>query len=269
MKNVSGDTVIGKYNDCTIICRWLLKANHLRLALFLQMVRIVSWRFPLTAEALMSMWGTVAVPNSTVRMVNTQYKKNIHLLNHSFPSWVLLCHSFFLCSSLILLSFRTVGAVCVRVPSSLKAGVELCGASVDVSPEVVLHGVKNNTSEGQTTVTGKSLFFITSHSMPQLINETLLTSKSTHNVLLPFVSLSFPLLSVCPRLLKWRVSSGAEGQSSGRQRLRQTEDTKLVWVPEAGELSYEWRCITALGLHTRTQSQIFTAMDVLLPHGSI
>lgn len=116
----------------------------------------------------------------------------------------------------------------MRVPSSLKAGVELCGASVDVSPEVVLHGVKNNTSEGQTTVTGKSLFFITSHSMPQLINETLLTSKSTHNVLLPFVSLSFPLLSVCPRLLKWRVSSGAEGQSSGRQRLRQTEDTKLV-----------------------------------------
>lgn len=46
------------------------------------------------------------------------------------------------------------GAVCVRVPSSLKAGVELRGASVDVSPEVVLHGVENNTSEGQTTVTG-------------------------------------------------------------------------------------------------------------------
>ncbi|KAI3371423.1 hypothetical protein L3Q82_024022 [Scortum barcoo] len=46
------------------------------------------------------------------------------------------------------------GAVCVRVPSSLKAGVELCGASVDISPEVVLHGVENNTTEGQTTVTG-------------------------------------------------------------------------------------------------------------------
>ncbi|XP_070828131.1 protein FAM185A [Chaetodon trifascialis] len=46
------------------------------------------------------------------------------------------------------------GAVCVRVPSSLKAGVELCGASVDVSPEVVLHGVENNTTEGQTTVAG-------------------------------------------------------------------------------------------------------------------
>lgn len=46
------------------------------------------------------------------------------------------------------------GSVCVRVPSSLRAGVELCGASVDVSPEVVLHGAENNTSEGQTTVTG-------------------------------------------------------------------------------------------------------------------
>ncbi|XP_032380083.1 protein FAM185A [Etheostoma spectabile] len=46
------------------------------------------------------------------------------------------------------------GAVCVRVPSSLKAGVELCGTSVDISPEVVLHGVENNTTEGQTTVTG-------------------------------------------------------------------------------------------------------------------
>ncbi|XP_073328197.1 protein FAM185A [Pagrus major] len=46
------------------------------------------------------------------------------------------------------------GALCVRVPSSLKAGVELCGASVDISPEVVLQGVENNTSEGQTTVSG-------------------------------------------------------------------------------------------------------------------
>ncbi|KAM9377789.1 protein FAM185A [Pholidichthys leucotaenia] len=46
------------------------------------------------------------------------------------------------------------GAVCVRVPSTLKAGVELRGASVDISPEVVLHGVKNNTTQGQTTVMG-------------------------------------------------------------------------------------------------------------------
>ncbi|XP_063335957.1 protein FAM185A isoform X1 [Pelmatolapia mariae] len=46
------------------------------------------------------------------------------------------------------------GAVSVRVPSSLRAGVRLCGTSVDISPEVVLHGVENNTSEGHTTVTG-------------------------------------------------------------------------------------------------------------------
>ncbi|XP_029290559.1 protein FAM185A [Cottoperca gobio] len=46
------------------------------------------------------------------------------------------------------------GAVCVRVPSSLKAGMELCGTSVVISPEVVLHGVENNTTEGQTTVIG-------------------------------------------------------------------------------------------------------------------
>lgn len=47
----------------------------------------------------------------------------------------------------------------MRVPSSLKAGVELCGASLDISPEVVLHGAENSRTEGQTTFTGKSLFF--------------------------------------------------------------------------------------------------------------
>ncbi|TNN70883.1 Protein FAM185A [Liparis tanakae] len=46
------------------------------------------------------------------------------------------------------------GAVCVRVPSSLKAALELCGTSVDISPEVVLHGLENKTADGQTTVTG-------------------------------------------------------------------------------------------------------------------
>ncbi|XP_008299134.1 protein FAM185A [Stegastes partitus] len=46
------------------------------------------------------------------------------------------------------------GAVSVRVPSSLRAGVELRGASVDISPEVVLHGLENNNTEGLTTVTG-------------------------------------------------------------------------------------------------------------------
>ncbi|KAF0041239.1 hypothetical protein F2P81_007137 [Scophthalmus maximus] len=46
------------------------------------------------------------------------------------------------------------GAVCLRVPSSLRAGVDLCGASVEISPDVVLHEAQNNTSQGQTTVTG-------------------------------------------------------------------------------------------------------------------
>lgn len=69
----------------------------------------------------------------------------------------LLSHIVFL-----LRSVSYVGAVSVRVPSSLRAGVRLCGTSVDISPEVVLHGVENNTSEGHTTVTGKLItFFIT------------------------------------------------------------------------------------------------------------
>lgn len=70
---------------------------------------------------------------------------------------LLMCHIVFL-----LHSVSYVGAVSVRVPSSLRAGVRLCGTSVDISPEVVLHGVENSMSEGHTTVTGKLLtFFIT------------------------------------------------------------------------------------------------------------
>ncbi|XP_022057375.1 protein FAM185A [Acanthochromis polyacanthus] len=46
------------------------------------------------------------------------------------------------------------GAVSVRVPSSLNVGVELRGASVDISPEVVLHELENNINESNTTVTG-------------------------------------------------------------------------------------------------------------------
>ncbi|KAM4573034.1 protein FAM185A [Odontesthes bonariensis] len=46
------------------------------------------------------------------------------------------------------------GLVSVRVPSSLRAGMELCGASVDISSEVVLHEVERNTSDGFTTLTG-------------------------------------------------------------------------------------------------------------------
>lgn len=64
---------------------------------------------------------------------------------------------FLLCCSLIFLSY--VGAVCVRVPSSLQAAVELSGASVEISPEVVLRRAETNTCEGQTTVTGEPIVF--------------------------------------------------------------------------------------------------------------
>ncbi|XP_015259659.1 PREDICTED: protein FAM185A [Cyprinodon variegatus] len=46
------------------------------------------------------------------------------------------------------------GAVSVRVPPSLRAGVNLCGASVDISSEVLLHEEERNASDGQITLTG-------------------------------------------------------------------------------------------------------------------
>lgn len=45
----------------------------------------------------------------------------------------------------------------MRVPSSLQAAVELSGASVDLSPGVVLHGAQTNAARGQTTVTGEPI----------------------------------------------------------------------------------------------------------------
>lgn len=46
------------------------------------------------------------------------------------------------------------GAVCLRVPSSLRAGLEFCGGSVDISPEVVFHEAQRHQTQGQTTVMG-------------------------------------------------------------------------------------------------------------------
>ncbi|XP_056907660.1 protein FAM185A [Takifugu flavidus] len=46
------------------------------------------------------------------------------------------------------------GHVCVRVPSSLKAGVELCGGSVHIDPEVVLHRTQSEPAKNLTTVMG-------------------------------------------------------------------------------------------------------------------
>lgn len=46
------------------------------------------------------------------------------------------------------------GAVSVRFPSSLRAGVSLCGAVVDVGSEVPLHEEQKNTTDSQITLTG-------------------------------------------------------------------------------------------------------------------
>ncbi|CAL1592107.1 unnamed protein product [Knipowitschia caucasica] len=50
--------------------------------------------------------------------------------------------------------FSDQGSVRLRVPSTLKAAVDLCGASVDISPEVVLHGAETREAPDQTNVTG-------------------------------------------------------------------------------------------------------------------
>lgn len=48
------------------------------------------------------------------------------------------------------------GHVCVRVPASLKAGVELRGASVHIDAEV-MHRTESKPAENPTTVIGKLL----------------------------------------------------------------------------------------------------------------
>ncbi|CAL8358282.1 unnamed protein product [Lota lota] len=50
--------------------------------------------------------------------------------------------------------FSQSGAVCVRVPSSLRARVDLVGTSVEISPEVTLQEAKYSVTGGQTQVTG-------------------------------------------------------------------------------------------------------------------
>ncbi|XP_010888666.1 protein FAM185A [Esox lucius] len=46
------------------------------------------------------------------------------------------------------------GAVSVRVPSSIRAGVQLCGASVEVSQEIVLQQSERDSKDNMTIVTG-------------------------------------------------------------------------------------------------------------------
>lgn len=77
----------------------------------------------------------------------------------------------------------------MRVPSSLQAGVELSGASVEISPEVVMHRAEANTGEGQTTVTGEPIVF--HHSTSFGPNMLLYTehSVSSHTCFLQAISM--------------------------------------------------------------------------------
>lgn len=50
------------------------------------------------------------------------------------------------------------GAVSVRVPSSVTARMELCGASVDISPKVVFHEAEKHQTPGRTTVIDPVVF---------------------------------------------------------------------------------------------------------------
>lgn len=44
----------------------------------------------------------------------------------------------------------------MRVPASMKAGVQLSGASVEISPEIKLHEAQHDCSDSGTTVSGES-----------------------------------------------------------------------------------------------------------------
>lgn len=113
----------------------------------------------------------------------------------------------------------------MRVPSSLRVGVNLCGASVEISPEVVVHGVEHNTADGWTTLTGELLSLIMMLCNYKVTKHLRLNTERCVSI---FIS---PL-----RLSERRVSNRLVGQSSSRPRPRQTEDTKLVRVPETRKL---------------------------------
>lgn len=43
----------------------------------------------------------------------------------------------------------------MRVPSTLKTGVQLCGTTVDISSEIACQETECTESDGKTTVTGE------------------------------------------------------------------------------------------------------------------
>lgn len=121
----------------------------------------------------------------------------------------------------------------MRVPSSLQAAVELSGASVDLSPEVLLQEAQRSAAGGQTTVTGEPIVPPCSpapsplrppplHSGPNVLTHT------EHCVL------THVHTGASSRLHECRVCGGSAGASSGGPRLRHAEDTELVREPEAG-----------------------------------
>lgn len=52
------------------------------------------------------------------------------------------------------------GDVCVRVPASLAAGVELRGAAVRLDPGVVLQRTEGKPAQNPTTVLGKLVYVL-------------------------------------------------------------------------------------------------------------
>lgn len=73
-------------------------------------------------------------------------------------------------------SLSRSGDVCVRVPASLKAGVELRGAAVHVDSEVLMHRAEHKPAENPTTVLGKLLVFSILHPVLHLHYEAKLSN---------------------------------------------------------------------------------------------
>lgn len=164
MKNMSGDTVVGKQADPVNaqlttygIYQWLVK-NNLRLSLLFADGSNNFLKVSSNSGGIDVYVGDGGSAELHSQEGKHEYSPHASKLFLPVPT---VTHILLLCLSLILLS--DIGELCVRVPSSLKAGLELCGASVDISPEVVLQGVENNTTEGQTTVSGKPSFFLLHH----------------------------------------------------------------------------------------------------------
>lgn len=52
----------------------------------------------------------------------------------------------------------------MRVPASMKAGVQLSGSSVEVSPDIKLHDGQQESTDTNTTVAGELNIYLYKHS---------------------------------------------------------------------------------------------------------